>query len=461
MIIKFNKYALFVITLLTILSAQRPEIFIVRYEDDNKALRNDTTDWKFHRSIKAIPLGSKGNSTVSFGGEIRLQYYDIRNVNFGDTRPGKLTDENYLEQRYLLHTDLQLSPYFRTFAQVTSNHIAGNKTITPKIDENLFDISQLFFQFYFNRNHNISLRIGRQEILFGKGRLIGFREGPSVRRSYDGAQIQFNRDFLSAKLLYLLPVSTENGSFDDTTVTDEKIFGGSVTFARRNKTGIEGYYLGASRETATYVDSTNSETRHTVGVRGFHKSRSLDLNIEAMYQFGEFGTENINAYSIGFNGRYSFTNLPLTPSLHFQTDYFSGDQHKNDGENNTFRVISCRPISSRPLSFGSANVFSLNPGVGFTLLKKISLTTSFLSVWRASENDYIYNTSLTRISRKERRPTSELHFANSVYSILTYKMNKHFSFSSRFGAILPQGYAEATGDGETIKFVRLRLHYKF
>lgn len=441
----------------------KPEISIVRYNDNNKALRADTADLLIHRKIKHIPLSrTRDDVNLSFGGEIREQFYVVRNSNFGDGKPGSLKDETYLEQRYLLHSDLQLSKRIRTFVQVTSNHIAGEKNIHPSIDENDLDISQLFGDFVLNIGQSkLLFRLGRQEVSYGSRRMIGFREGPSVRRSFEGGKLSWGSRMQSVDIFYLLPVKVLDGLFDDYSSGSSQVLG--IYLKKRLETGfhIEGYYIGAIRDSATYVDNSADEVRHSLGARGFYRSRSTSLSLESTYQFGKFGSEDISAFQIAFQGWHCFNRLTLKPTLSLWADLFSGDMEKGDGKNNTFRAISASPVGETPFSIGNANLISIRPTVSLDLFNDISLSAMVNPLWRFSENDYLYVGSITRVKRKHRKESDALYYATSFSGEIAYKPGKHIKLVSRVGVAIPKEYAEVTGKGETMKFGVVAIQYKF
>lgn len=435
---------------------------MIRYNDDNTLIKSDSTDWVAHRVIKELPLSKReGFSHISFGGDIRLQYYDIRNVNMGKVRPNYLPDANYLEQRYMLHTDVTISPYFRGFVQFTSNHIAGNKDLIPQIDVNDLDLHQLFGEVRIPTPLRVVVRFGRQEVSYGASSMIGIREGRNVRRSYNGSVISMKYRKLQGDLFYLLPTYVQNGVFDDTINTSEQVFGSYVTLGSKRKKGVDFYYLGAIRDTAWYANSGGEEVRHSIGTRGFISDKSFKLGLEGTYQFGTIDESSISAFRVLFTSKYSFRQLAVTPSVAFNADLSSGDLESKDGKINTFKPINSRPFASSPISFGAANVIAIKPTVGVSFFKRFDLTGSFVSVWRFSENDFIYNTPVTRASFQHRRPTEEKMFIQAFEGKLKFTLNKHLYFSTRAGIMLPQEYAKICGADSSTPFAHLCISYKF
>jgi hypothetical protein len=106
--------------------AQNKAIQILRYNDDNAALKNDTSDINYHRNIKLIDLGRKGTeNNLFFGGEALIQYWDAQGINFGNLPEDRSEDESYFLQRFMIHSDLKLSNHVNIYFIV--NLIAPRK----------------------------------------------------------------------------------------------------------------------------------------------------------------------------------------------------------------------------------------------------------------------------------------------------------------------------------------------
>lgn len=458
----------FIITLLSITAYAAPKrggMFIVRYEDDNSYIKKSDTYFPWCRVLKEIPLSKSTDAfKLSVGGEIRQQFFAVQNSNFGDGRPGTVFDERYLEQRYLLHTDWQLSPFVKLFTQLTSNQIAGDKNIRPTIDLNDLDLMQGFVDFtipVFNSSYSMVLRAGRQELYYGSRRMIGFREGPSIRRAFDGIKFTMRKRKKSLDLFYLLPVVAYSGIFDDYSSRNNSVFGTYFSLKDDYYYGVEGYYIGAIRDSATYVDKTDEEHRHSVGTRAFINSNVIRLSLETTYQFGAFGDDRISAFQVAFQGRYRFRSLKVRPYVSLWADIFSGDREKNDDKNNTFRPISASPVGSSPFSLGNANLYSVKPAFGFYPLRGLSISCSANPLWRFSDHDYLYVSSVTRVKRKHRKPEDTHYVATLFEGAVRYAFRRQITLQGRVGVALPGTYTEATGKGENMLYGVLKLQYKF
>ena len=78
------------------------------------------------------------------------------------------------------------------------------------------DLHQGFLEWKPLNSHDLqtTVRIGRQEIGYGASRLVGIREGPNMRRSFDIARIMIHQSKSSFDLLYGKEVDISIFGFD-------------------------------------------------------------------------------------------------------------------------------------------------------------------------------------------------------------------------------------------------------
>jgi hypothetical protein len=165
-----------------------PPYSVFRDMEDYTYLRDPKKHDDVFDPIKYIPLDSKGDVYLSFGGEIRERWEYYSQPPFGQ---GPKDTNGYYLQRYMLHADLHVGDTFRLFTQFKSDlENDRNGGPRPSIDEDKANIHQLYLDINLPPfdNGSLTLRLGRQELAYGIGRLIDPREGPNVRQSFDGAK---------------------------------------------------------------------------------------------------------------------------------------------------------------------------------------------------------------------------------------------------------------------------------
>jgi hypothetical protein len=173
-------------------SLPRPLYPLPRYEEDWSFLSDPAKRDDFWDPIKFIPLNEDRNVFLSLGAEIRETFERFHNTNFGlspDDQGG------YLLQRYLFHVDLHAGQRFRFFGELNSSLEDGRTGGPRPLDEDKLDLHQGFVDFVVlkpRENASLTLRIGRQEMAFGSGRMVDLREGPNVPLSFDGLRLSWN-----------------------------------------------------------------------------------------------------------------------------------------------------------------------------------------------------------------------------------------------------------------------------
>ena len=245
---------------------QRPQYQALRYEEDWSTLRDPSRRTDFWDPLKFIELND-GAWYLSLGGEGRIRYEALRNAAFGS---GPQDGNGYVLQRYLTHADLNAGPHVRFFTEFQSGLESGRTGGPRPTDEDRLEFHQAFVELGTGPSPRaFTLRVGRQEVAFGSGRLISASEGRNVRRSFDAVRpiVRLGPWTWSAMLAKL--VAVEPGIFDDSQVP-QHTFGG-VGFIRtrgsRREAGTSGYYLRLHRQDAQFDQGVGREVRQTLGSR--------------------------------------------------------------------------------------------------------------------------------------------------------------------------------------------------
>lgn len=444
--------------------AQHAPIGLMRPLDDNHALAADSTDWKFHRAIKELSLvKNEPGVLLSFGGEIREQIRYYNHVNFGDVSTGTNDRDFYLQQRYMLHGDLQMKRFLRLFVQLNSCHATGKNTISPQVDRDDLSIMQAFADLRFNVPFPLQLRLGRQEFLFGQDRILGLRDGPTVRQTFDGARLTFNLKDISGDVFLVQPVSYAFGIFDNAPRTKEYVLASYWSVPLLEKCSLDLYYFNAQFRNSTYANDTANENRHSLGIRFSKSSGSFTSDAEFTYQIGHFGQQDIRAWHLTALFGYRWQGLAGRPKLSVREAVYSGDHEQADGVMNTFRPVSTKSPVQDMVSVGSANLILFSPDVELVLSKKLTFTLRYLAFWRYSLNDGMYPPDVRKMTRKTNQPgeKSGKAISRGVVTELMYIPNKHITVWI-YGGILRAGeYILNTGAGMDMGAFSLRASYKF
>jgi hypothetical protein len=363
---------------------------LYRWEENYLWLSRKTEPLSEYERLKYIPLGGAPENYLSLGGEARYRFDGYGPYAFGLTANGKYFGSN--QERVLLHGDLHLTDYFRTFVQVDAAAEQG-RPVQRAYDQSQPDLRQAFADLVLPVDKGkTTVRVGRQELWLGPTRWMAVRDPTNLRRSFDGALVEYRDDTYVLRTFAARPVATYPGLFDDRTSAAE-FFRGAYLRAKQPSglpATIDLYLLGREQDSVTYARGNGREDRWTAGGRVAGRMATLDYVIEGANQFGKFARADISAW--GFFGQLSrgFDSFDLAPRLGLRTHYASGDGNLKD---TTFRTFAAPYPAASEISEMSllslSNTINLQPYAQLRLPNGPLLDASWNWVTRASLADSV------------------------------------------------------------------------
>jgi hypothetical protein len=437
----------------------------IRGDENWTWLRVPPTSADFWDPLKYIRLErSRDDLSLGLGGEVRQWIEGYQNELWGAT--GYATNVYWL-QRYMLNGDLRLGRYLRLFAQLKSGLEFGRQGGPRPIDEDRLDVNQLYFDFNavpaatLDDDARLLLRVGRQEMSYGSGRLIDVREGPNVRFGYDGLRVIARPPLLRLDAWLVRPDLTNPGLFDDGWDPTQTFWGFWGTLDRPRLL-IDAYYLGLNRDHGVYEQGTGHELRHTVGGRLLARlsDASVLLEVESAYQFGRFLDAGISAWTVAFSSVFRGTQLPLTPQLTVGGGATSGDHGQANPELNTFSPLFPRGAYFGLLGAnGASNNLAGHAALGLTFPRAISFSVEYWAFWRESLADGVYNVPGYLIRPGNGNPARYL--GSQLEAYLSWAIDRHLSLNGTFGYFWTGGFFRESLPGKDIAYAAAWATYKF
>src|ERR1700726_4954926 len=368
---------------------------LLREDDDWSFLADPSERQEFWDPIKYIRLRSGRNDWfLSMGGEAREVWEQIGNDNWGQ-QPFM---NGYFNERYMLYFDVHYGKHVRTFFELKSGLNSYRIGGPRPIDEKKLDFQAGFLELATSKGANsVALRVGRQELEYGSGRLIDVREGPNVRLSFDGFMVKSKIDSWQIDGFAVRPDLDNPGFFDNAPNHAIGFWGVYATRTLPHKMSLDVYYLGLDRRQATFERGTAQEVRHSLGARisrpvATEKS-GLDFDYEGVWQFGTFGSGNIRAWTVASETGYRFPTVRLKPRFSAKADISSGDNPSSKTlgtfnplfpKGNYFGVLA----TTGP---GPINFIDVHPHVETTLPHGVPVSVDWILQWRQSLRDGVYS----------------------------------------------------------------------
>ncbi|MDT0558856.1 alginate export family protein [Ichthyenterobacterium sp. W332] len=424
---------------------------------DNNAFESDVFD-----PIKFIPLNEKEDIYLSFGGQIRPRFEHYSNRFWEET-----VDQDFYSQRLAFHTDLHLGKNFRVYTELYHGYTSHEREF---VENDEIDIHQAFLQIDipFQSESSLSFILGRQELAYGSARLVGFREGPNIRRTFDATRAVFKSGKTNIQAFYTREVSPTIFAFDnrftlfDGDANNPKFWGVYSQFKIKGFNGMnELYYLGFENPFSAFSDVSGKENRHSIGLRRFGQiGKRFTYNTEIIYQFGEINNTTISAFNLEGDWHYKLINTAWLWNPGLKLEYTSGDKNLNDNKLNTFNPMFVNPAYySLAATITPINLISIHPSVSATPTEKLKLYGEWGIFWRASKNDGLY-----RPPRFVNRPANGIEDRNLGSQLgfkASYEFNRHLSLDLDMSYFIAGDFQKTSGSGDDIFHFAPTISYKF
>jgi Alginate export len=437
-----------------------PPYLLERAAEDYGYLRDPARRSDFWDPIKYVPLNADGSWYLSLGGEVRERFEYFNHPNWGKDPQ----DHGYFLQRYFLLGDLKMGGHARLFTQLQSSLEEGRKGGPRPADEDELDLYQAFLDLKLDvgRDGSLVLRSGRQELAYGSQRLISVREGPNVRRSFDGFRLMLRTGDVHIDGFATKPVETNRHVFDDGPDNAQALWGTYAVFPSPliPEAIIDLYYIGLYRRDARFDQGSARETRHSVGTRLWRTAPPFDYNFEALYQWGSFGDGDIRAWTVASDTGYIFLSLPLRPRIGLRADIASGDEDPANPDLQTFNPLFPKgAYFSEAGLIGPANFVDVNPCLDLHLSDRHTLILDWDFFWRESTHDGIYNNGVALVRSGT---TSEARYVGSMAQAqFFWDIDRHLKFVAIYGHFLASSFLRESGPGKDVDYVTTWLAYRF
>ena len=434
---------------------------LLRENEDWSFLQDPAARQDFWDPIKYIPLNANG-WYLTIGGEIREALEQVGNDNWGK-QPYMNT---FFLERYMLHTDWHLGRHFRAFVQLKSGLESYRQGGPRPIDEKKLDFEAAYLEVGNSDKKNwIVLRVGRQELNYGSGRLVSIREGPNVRQSFDGFKIRSKAGPWNVNTFAVRTDLDETGFFNNTPDHRTSFWGVYATRPWRAGVFFDAYYLGEDRKDAAYQRGTAAELRHSVGARLWRpvatRGHGWDFDDEGVWQFGTFGSDEIRAWTVASDTGYSLPNLPLKPRFSMKADVSSGDDPRSQTLGTFYPVF---PIGNyfgvlADTGPGPVNFIDVHPRVQFQLPRGISLSADLVVQWRENLNDGVYAVPGFLLVAAGDSRARFVGYRPGVEA--RWQIDRHAYLQADYGIFYAGQFLKEASPGRNINYMEFWAGYKF
>lgn len=454
---KFYWLALALVWIASASAQDRPSYSNLRYDEDWRTVAHSPSN-KWH-AAKHVSLGDE--AYFSLGGDARVRYEYFRNPGFGG---GRQDSNGYGLQRYMLHGDLRIHPWWRVFGQLQHSQESGRTGGPRSFDENKLDVHQAFVDVgpYQNMRDYTALRLGRQELEFPFARLMSVRDGRNTRITFQGARFIHQRPDWRGAMWALRPVRIDRNEFDDE--WDETQLAGGAGYTRYRfltpKGNIAIAYNLFNERLAKYEQGSAAEHRHGLGARIWGVNGGFDYNYEAVYQFGNFGNASIRAWDLATDTGYTWHDVRFQPRLGVRFDITSGDSDLSDDRLENFNpLFAATAYSGLAGLIGPSNAIDFAPSITLKFSNGVNLTFGTAMFWRHRTQDGVYDLELNLIRSGK---NSNARFVGQQWTLQgNYPLTAHASLAATLSCFDTGRFLRETGAGKNLIYFTTWWNYRF
>ncbi|MBI3568557.1 MAG: alginate export family protein [Gemmatimonadetes bacterium] len=377
---------------------KRPEFRPLRFDEQWPDLSGARQGW--NDALKHIPLAPHDLAWVTFGGQLRWREESVRDFQFF---AAPTMQNDFGVSRTLLSGDLHVGtatgPYLRGFAEMRDAQ-GYDRRLPGGVRSNEEDRHDWQNSFVEGGWGATGIRLGRQDVILGRERLVGISDWTNSRRSFDGLRVQSVLGPLAFDVLdaHVMAVRMDLPNRPDSTTRFRYIAVGAAQTATARRSFVPATWqlyvlqldavLGPRHERTTY-GSTAQWKAPVFGASGAQAS----FEYEAAEQRGWQGDKVINAWFFATEAQVVFRRAPGAPTLIAGYDKASGDKDPNDTQAGTFTALYASAHSHGGIAdvFGRGNLAELRGGVTADAASWLDLGLVTRSFSRVELADGVYN----------------------------------------------------------------------
>lgn len=292
-----------------------------------------------------------------------------------------------------------------------------------------------------------TLRVGRQELVYGDQRLVGHVSWLNAARTFDGATLTLRSPRGQLDVFGTSVVRTMEGEFDKS--------GNGNRFAGAYATlpvlvpaaSVEPYVLWKhDRNLLSETAERGALNLTTIGLRWVGRlPAKFEYNTDTAFQAGSLAGDRARAFAGHYQLRSPALGGPAVRGI-AEINYASGDRNPTDGQRGTFDQLYPTPHDKYGLAdqVGWRNIRHLRAGVEATPLKGLPVQANYHSWWLDETRDGLYNAGGALLARVAGGARSS-HVGQELDFQLSRALTPQLQLAAGYAHIFPGAFlAEAT-----------------
>lgn len=413
--------------------------------------------------------------------------FEIRDNNYDfNDEINDLADDSWLLQRFRIGALWKPVPWLKVYAQgQDSREFDSDRPNIPGLmgaegDDN-FDLRQAWIELGGTKEVPLSLKLGRQVLIYGDERLVGAFDWNNFGRTFDAAKLvykhpKFQLDlFTSSVVVIRRDQFNKSDLFNGNENDRQQIFSGIYLSSNELPWGtgeLYSFLLNQKNGTVSNVEATvpmfnpigtDPLARHTdfatfgARVKGDPKKlHGFEFEIEGAYQVGQVRDLSLNAGAIHAGFGYNWMDVTWKPRLWTEYNFATGDSDPTDDNIETFQNL----FPTNHKFYGIMDLFAWqnlhNPMARLQAspMKNVVAQLDYNAFWLANTNDVGYRanglTPLRPLTPAAR--TANNYVGSEIDFVVTWNVNKNVNVQAGYSHFFAGAYLADTGPSDDANF---------
>ena len=395
---------------------------------------------------------------LCFEAGYRGRFESFTNAGFQSGDP-----DAYLLSRFRLGSLIRPASWFQVYAELQDAAASWKNPPLGPPYQSTWDLRRGYVDLGEIEISPVSFRIGRQDLNFGDGRLLGTSFWRNASRGYDAAMmvVHWNSLYINAFAASPVVAGLNGLSHHQQGNNLHGIY--STIRSLIPGTDLEPYlFWRLSPGMKTEAGPLAGINEKAAGVRWAGTWSWWDFSSETVLEFGNVGPDQIRAWATVANVGYTLDRHRLRPRLFAEFDFASGDRNPNDGRRGTFDQLYPNIHNHNGLADQVAwqNLKEFRAGVRISPRRNWTLAATYNDWWLASATDGFYNSSGGNVAR-DVKGASGTHIGQEYDLESFYRVNRLLELGAGIGHICPGGFLIRTGHGHGYTYPYVMLNYNF
>jgi hypothetical protein len=406
------------------------------------------------------------NESIAFSLEQRLRG-EWRNNSFDfDDASDALTDDVWLLSRTRLGMEWSPVSWLHVYAQGqdTREFFSERPDLIGQLGaegDDAFDLRQGYVEI--GDPKHLSLRAGRQTLVYGDKRLISSGEWGNTSRTFDAIRLHYEQPGWWVDAFTSSLVCFREGEFNLSDWLNESD-GLNQTFS--------GVYFSTAALDFQVTDFYALHLRDDVGTNFITlgarmkgdaaKLGGWDYAAEMAVQVGDVRNKELAAFAGHWDIGYQWLKVPWKPRVALEYSFASGDSDAADGEVNTFQNL----FPTNHLYYGYMDEFAWqnihNPALHFSVQphERVKLLLDYHAFWLVDSGDAWYRSTIVNTARPI-TPGADRFAGTELDFTVQWKAHEHLDVQAGYSRFFAGDYLDDTGAGDDAEFAYLMVTLTF